>query len=952
MTPFLKELAGRIIKENSKLDDLTFIFPNKRAALYFEKYLSSEIKRPLWAPAMYSIEEFFKKNSDLREPDKLTLIFRLYQVYTSVLKNNESFDRFYFWGEMLLRDFDEIDKYLVDATQLFKDLSKIKELDETFDYLTDEQKLFLKEFWMHFSENPSITKDEFLIMWKKLPKVYSEFTKALRKESLGYEGMIHRDVAESLSKKIPTSLKNSKLIFAGFNALTKAEEKVISALVANGAKIYWDADQYYVENDLQEAGQFMREYRKHEHLSATFDGPLPKHFLESPKKISLTAVPQRIGQAKLAGLEISAILKQLPKDDLPAELSKTVIVLPDESMLLPMMHSLPDELLDINVTMGFPLRDTPLFNLLDQVIEMQVKKRTSPVTRATGFNHREVNAILGHAYFLALAEHEAQHRITDIVRNNRVYVPIEELLGEDPIFATFFKPVDSAQATDYLLELVEHLGSRLTDKKSFDREYAYHFHQHISRLHTIFSVSEKAPDWRGFQKLFRQVMMMQKIPFTGEPLRGLQIMGVLETRNLDFDNVIILSLNEGQLPSPPRQGSYVPHAIRRAYALPTWDHQDAIYAYLFYRLLQRASNISFYYSTEPDIIGNGEMSRYLQQVIIESKLPIEKRVLHNPIHVHAIHPIVVDKTAKVMQLLDKFVNETPEMRSLSPSSLNDYIECSLRFYLKQVAQMKEADEVEEEVDARVLGSILHDVAFWLYGELRDKRNGLVNAEDLSVSDEQIDRLIDRAFREFYHMKEDEPVVYEGKRIVVKEIVKTFLRKVLERDSEHAPFEIRMLEEDFNEKIDLPSGKRVRVGGKIDRADATRGTVRIVDYKTGVDELKFDNIVSLFDGESKHNKAAFQTILYAYVYFLHHNSPTEKIQPGLMNRNSLFGKDFKFGLKVGNDREPMEDVKPMLQEFGQRLHDVVGEIFNPFIPFKQTSNTKSCMYCLYKSLCRR
>jgi hypothetical protein len=946
MTPFLKELAERMVLEHPKLDELTFIFPNRRAALYFENYLARALKKPQWAPALFSIEEFFKRNSSLREPDKLTLIFRLYQVYTAVLNNNESFDRFYFWGEMLLRDFDEIDKYLVNAPQLFKDLSKIKELDETFDYLTDEQKAFLRDFWMHFSDKPSATKEEFLFMWKKLPKVYSEFTKALKKDSLGYEGLIHRDVAESFARKLPAALGNSKLIFAGFNALTKAEEKVISILVENGARIFWDADQYYVDNDLQEAGQFMREYRKHGHLAKTFDTALPKHFLESPKKISLTAVPQRIGQAKLAGLEIAGILKDLPKTDLPMELSKTVIVLPDEGMLLPMMHSLPGELRDINVTMGFPLRDTPLFNLLDQVIEMQVRKRS------TSFNHRQVSVILGHAYFLTLAEQEAQEKITQIVRNNRVYVPIEELSGSDPVFAIVFKPVDASQATAHLLEIVEHLGSRLTDKKNFDREYAFHFHQHISRLHSIFAASEKAPDWRGFQKLFRQVMMMQKIPFTGEPLRGLQIMGVLETRNLDFDNVIILSLNEGQLPSPPRQGSYVPHAIRRAYGLPTWEHQDAIYAYLFYRLLQRASNISFYYSTEPDVVGNGEMSRYLQQVIIESKLPIQKKVLHNPIHVHAVHPVAVEKTPAVMQSLDRFVNVTPEMRSLSPSSLNDYIECSLRFYLKQVAQMKEADEVEEDVDARILGSILHDVAFWLYEELKGIRNGVVNPEDLNVSDERIDKLIDRAFREFYHMKDEEPVVYEGKRIVVKEIVRTFLRKVLERDADHAPFEIRMLEQDFNETIDLPSGKRVRIGGKIDRADASRGTVRVVDYKTGNDDLKFDNIESLFDGEKKHNKAAFQTILYAYVYFLHHNSPTEKIQPGLMNRNSLFGKDFKFGLKAGGEKEPMEDVKPMLQEFGQRLHKVVEEIFDPAVPFTQTSNTKSCTWCLYKSLCRR
>jgi hypothetical protein len=945
MTPFLKELAERMIREYPHLDELTFVFPNKRAALYFENYLARGLKKPQWAPAMYSIEDFFKRHSDLKEPDKLTLVFRLYQVYTSVLKNNESFDRFYFWGEMLLRDFDEIDKYLVNAPQLFKDLSRIKELDETFDYLTEEQRSFLQEFWMHFSEKPSATKEEFLFMWRKLPKVYTEFTKALRKESLGYEGMIHRDVAESFTKKIPSGLKDAKLIFAGFNALTKAEEVVLSTLVNQGASVLWDGDQYYVDNDLQEAGMFMRNYRKHQQFSKTFDGELPAHFLNAPKKITLTAVPQRIGQAKLAGLEINSILEHLPKDDLPAELSKTVIVLPDESMLLPMMHSLPSELADINVTMGFPLRETPLFNLLDQVIEMQIKKRT------TSFNHREVNAILGHAYFLSLAEQEAQSRIANIVRNNRVYVAMDELIGDDPVFGVVFRVVESKDATSYLREIVEHLGSRFSDKKSFDREYAYRFHEHISRLHFIFSASETPPDWRGFQKLFRQVMTSQKIPFTGEPLRGLQIMGVLETRNLDFDNVIILSLNEGQLPSPPRQGSYVPHSIRRAYGLPTYEHQDAIYAYLFYRLLQRASNISFYYSTEPDIIGNGEMSRYLQQVLMESQLPVEKRVLHNPIHVHAIKPIVVDKTPAVMELLDKYVRTDGErLFHLTPSSLNDYIECSLRFYLKQVALLKEAEEVEEEVDARVFGNILHDVVYWLYDEFRKKRNGLVTPEDLDITDEHIDSLVDRAFRKFYHLKDDEEVVYEGKRVVVKEVVRTFLRKILERDSDHAPFEIRMLEDNFNEKISLVSGKIVRIGGKIDRADYKNGTVRVVDYKTGRDELRFDSIASLFDGEKKHNKAAFQTILYAYSYFLHHDSPSEKIQPGLMNRNSLFGKDFKFGLKMGN--EVIEDVKPMLNEFGQNLHQVVEELFNPAIPFTQTTNSNSCKYCSYNALCRR
>jgi ATP-dependent helicase/DNAse subunit B len=305
-----------------------------------------------------------------------------------------------------------------------------------------------------------------------------------------------------------------------------------------------------------------------------------------------------------------------------------------------------------------------------------------------------------------------------------------------------------------------------------------------------------------------------------------------------------------------------------------------------------------------------------------------------------------------MEQLEKYVRTDGERQFfLTPSSLNDYIECSLRFYLRQLALLKEAEEVEEEVDARVFGNILHDVVYWLYDEFRKAGNGIVKPEDLQITDERIDGLIDRAFREFYHMDPTEEVVYEGKRVVVKEVVRTFLRKILERDAEHAPFEVRMLEENFNEKIVLPSGKQVRVGGKIDRADAKNGTVRVIDYKTGRDDLNFESLESLFDGESRHNKAAFQTMLYSYVYFLHHGAG-EKIKPGLLNRNNLFGTDFKFGLKMGKSREPMEDVGMLLPEFGRRLHEIVAELFDPGVPFKQTSNQKSCTYCAYKALCRR
>lgn len=949
MKPFLQELAEKIVAQNGTLDHLTFVFPNRRAALYFQNYLAGGLTKPLWAPKLLSIEEFFKQQSDLLEPDRLTLIFRLYNVYGQVLKTDESFDRFYFWGDMLLRDFDEIDKYMVNAPQLFTDLSKIRELDETFDYLTEQQKKFLQGFWDHFENKPSVSKEQFLRMWKRLPEVYKKFTGSLRKEHLGYEGMIHRDVAMKFSGKKPEGLDCTSVVFAGFNALTKAEEMLISSMVEGGARVYWDADQYYVNNDLQEAGQFLREYKSHPVFAQTFPGDLPATILGEKKDVQLTGVPQRIGQAKLVGQEVGKVLDNLPKIDLPVELSRTVIVLPDEAMLLPLMHSLPEQLQDINVTMGFPLRYTPMFSLIDIIIEMQVK------CRGEAFSHREVNAILGHPYVLALAGAKAIALQEGIVERNRVYVQRSELQEGEPVFELIFSVTQASSATGYLLEIIRYLGATFSDKRTFDREYAYHFHQQVSRLHAIIGGSAKAPDWRGFQKLWRQVALSMRVPFYGEPLRGLQIMGVLETRNLDFDNVFMLSLNEGLLPSAARQGSYVPHAIRKAYGLPTFEHQDATYAYLFYRLLQRSRNVSFYYNTEPDIVGNGEMSRFMQQVLLESGIKVHRRVLHNEVHVQPAKDFEIPKSPLVLKQMEKYTTEKDGEgpARLSPSSLNDYIECTLRFYLKHIARLIEVEEVEEDVDARAFGNILHNVAEWFYDDLRKRGNNTVTPDDFRDIDAHLDALVDQAFREFYHLAQDEAVVYEGQRVVVRAVALAFINKILEKDAQHAPFEIRMLEEQFDEHVKLTNGKQVRIGGKIDRADWKDGVVRVIDYKTGKDDPNFESIESLFSHDQRRNKAAFQTIMYAYGYLLKNPDSHDRIKPGLLNRRSLFDKRFEFGHRMGiGQKAVIEDVRPLLAEFAQRLHGLVEEMFDPDVPFRQTTYEKSCEYCAYKSFCRR
>lgn len=860
------------------------------------------------------------------------------------MKNEEPFDRFYFWGDMLLRDFDEVDKYLVNAPLLFRDLSQLKELDESFDFLTDEQREFLKNFWISFEEKPTGSKEEFLKVWRKLPKVYAEYVKSLKKEKLGYEGMIHREVAERVAKGnlLGKKERGDQFVFAGFNALTKAEEEVMGYFVENGARVFWDVDEYYVDDRAQEAGQYFRQYRNHPQLGKTFELS-PTHFKGDSKEINLTGVPQRIGQAKLVGQELS---ENLPP---ASEVEKTVIVLPDESMLLPVLHSLPPELSDVNVTMGYPLRNTPLYNLLDLLIEMQLQQKSKY------FSHRQVTAILGHAYILAIEKEEAQKIRNSIIAANRVFISQEELHIGNPLLQLLFQIKNPEEASTWLLEVVKTLGASFTDRQSFDREYAFHFHRHLSRLHEVLHDSGKHPDWRGFQKLFRQVVLSQKIPFTGEPLKGLQVMGVLETRNLDFENVFVLSLNEGMLPAAARQGSYIPHSIRRAYQLPTHDHQDAIYAYLFYRLMQRAKKIRLYYNTEPDIIGNGEMSRFVQQLVYESGLPINHYVLHNAVQINAINPVTVQKNAETLGLLEKYLTggDPQQRRELTPSALNDYIECKLRFYLKHLARLREANEVEEDLDARIFGNLLHDVVFWFYQELASRKKGLIEKEDFKDAEALVTRLIDKAFIQLYKLDPAKEVTYEGQRIVVRTIVHEFMGKIMERDKAYAPFSIEALEQKF--AVPFEAGEQeILLGGKIDRVDRKNDTVRIIDYKTGKDELAVETIESLFDGEGRRNKAAFQTMLYAYLYAQDAKNDNARMVPGLMNRKNLFESSFAFGhpLGKGRDKQMIDDARVHFPEFEARLRLALIELYNPEVPFSQTTNLKACQWCPYKGICRR
>ena len=980
MKSFLEALAEKVYGQHPKLDEVTLVFPNRRAILYFRKHLSALLDKPSFSPTLLTIEDFIGNYSRLKVPDKLELIYQLYKVHNAVMNKSGSpqgtegggVDEFYFWGDMLLRDFDEIDRYLVNAVQLFKDLSQQKELDSSFDFLTDEQQEFLKSFWGNFDESQSANKKKFLYIWRQLPDVYTAFKKQLHQQGLAFDGMLHREVAEQLvqGKTSISDLDQTKLKFAGFNALTAAEEKIISFFVERGAEVYWDIDAYYVNNETQEAGRFFREYQQHPVLQKTFPQDIPSHSLfkkslkeESSKaRIQILGAAQPVGQAKL----MAQLLKEeLAKGIRPEE---TLIVLPDEKLLIPVLHGISGSVEKLNVTMGFPLSSTPFFNLVELLMDLLISRKQDH------FSHRQVLALLGHPYVAAADAVSANAKRKEILKHNWVHIPKSFLGTEVTLHRLIFRELEFTQRAfiagliHYIKEIVTEIGA-LPTIGDLDKEYAFHFLKFFNRIQEVFGTNDKSPvqndgekntevsQLKSFLRLFRQLIRSHKIPFTGEPLKGLQVMGVLETRNLDFKNVFILSLNEGVFPAMSSKGSYIPYTIRKAYKLPTVEHQDSIYSYLFYRVLQRAENVFIFYNSETDVLGQGEMSRYLQQLLFESGLPIEKKILHNAIQPQGIHPIVIRKDDQVMFNLFKLNEGNSYFRGISPSALNTYIECRLKFYFRHVAKIREPDEVEEELDARVLGNFLHDVMERFYKSIAERKGSKqIEEADFQNYEVILDSLIDEVFIEAYRLDPGKKVLYEGQRLVVKEIVKRFAHRIVEMDKGYTPFTMEALEQQgltYTLSIDHAPHTAV-VGGKIDRVDRKGDLLRVIDYKTGKDVLHFESVASLFSRDARRNKAAFQTLLYALLYkqnFLVRPETSQvKLVPGLINRMNLFDEGFSFGLKVG--KEQITDVEILLPEFEVRLKQLFEELFNPEHTFDQTTDIDNCKYCPYGQICYR
>lgn len=953
MHSFLRNTAQEILEKHQNLQNLTIVLPNRRAGLFFTQHLGTLISEPMWMPEVKTIEDVFYQYAGQRPADDLTLIFELYRVYSDLHPAPEDFDKFFFWGEMILKDFNDLDQFMADAKKLYHQLAEFKEFESDQSFLSESQVELIQQFWNSFVRQDRMHQEKFLKFWEMLHPLYQAFQASLNVSSLAYSGKLYRKVAESLDQ---ITKPEKQTIFIGFNAFTGTEEKLIKHFITQfGAEIYWDLDSYYLNDKNQEAGLFFREYQRDKVFGPTFPEVIPSLIQTKKAQIQTYATPLKINQANLVG----TILEKIPKENW----EETVVILPDEQMLFPVLHSLPDQVDKVNVTMGYPVKNAPVYAFLEAVLEMQrfIKVEDGKVL----FYHQGIKNLLSSIYLKTCNPNFCKGLLAEIQEKNQIYISQENLHQGGAFFQLIFQKLESEQLFSYLAILMEELADRLKDEP-LQRSYLYQCFKQLTRLREIFDKQESLTVNREFFiRLFRQVFREVKLPFEGEPLQGLQIMGVLESRNLDFRRVIICNMNEASFPPSAGLNSMIPFNIRRAFGLPVQEQNDAIYAYTFYRLLHSAEEIHMIYTTASDQGKSGEKSRYIQQMMVEMDLEMQEEVIFVPIDQKSPGEITIEKDPEVMQLLERYIirEDGTSQTSFSPSALSVYLDCRLKFYLQYLAGIKEKEEVSEEIDAGVFGNLAHYSMENLYlGFIERKKRDVLEAGDFKeLKTNWVFPAIEKAIRTHYHLEDAAETKLNGQMAIARDVLQKYITRVLEMDEASAPFRLISLEKGKEYKaklgINTNSGTRViALKGIIDRVDELNGVIRLIDYKSGGDKKEFPDIPSLFDREnSKRNKAAMQTMFYGLIYQATYPQNTAPLKPAIINLKEIFSDDFNPYLQLREPRKSgieLDNYREYEIEYTAGLKGLLEEMYDPGIPFSQTDDLKKCEYCPYREICGR
>ena len=1044
---FLEYVAEDIIsKYGTDLSRIAVVFPNKRAALFLNEHLARLAGQPVWSPAYITISDLFRQHTDLKTADPIKLICDIHKSFTKCTGIDETLDHFYGWGQLLLADFDDIDKNMADADSIFCNLKDIHELDD-ISYLNDEQKEMLARFFANFSDNiESELKKRFLSLWSHFGDIYHDYNRRLTEQGIGYEGAIYRKVASEQT----LHLKYDKYLFVGFNLLQKVERLLFSRLMKEGkAKFYWDFDEYYMPSP----SHHLNTSPSH-HLNTS-----PSHHLNTSPSHHLTTSPsqQLSGGALVSSAPTNLTTspsQHLNLSDFPNELDntdpdiyanmrrpkrirfissptenaqarfaanwllenhryragrKTAVVMCDESILLPLMHSLPPEADKVNITSGFPLAMTPVASLVMLLFDLYTLGLRK---KGTAFNPHYLKKLMAHPYARHLQEmHLKEMNEVHLkgVHLSQVHQKEEQqTIGENSGcmgMAGMPYPPTSAALLQHIATLIKQVGiATKPEGDPLTQESVFRMYTILNRLATLADSGDLLVDNTTLRRLVSQLVSSSSIPFHGEPVVGVQIMGVLETRNIDFDHLLLLSCNEGNMPKGINDSSFIPYSIRKAHGLTTIDNKVAIYSYYFHRLLQRAGDITIAYNNSTDNGHTGEMSRFMLQLLVESGQQIDHYSLTAKNHPTPLMPKPIQKDETTLSKLQ-------QISSLSPSALNTYIRCPLAFYYQYIAHISEPHPDPDTIDNRLFGNIFHRAAYLIYKDITDRSPLIEKAHIQAYLSNRtlLANVVDRAFQA------EQCTPNNGLQLINREVIIQYITKLLKIDQQLCPFSILAMEEEAKVYTQLSftipsegalvggygipaiptqptcsvgalkggalkggalvsSAPRTNaprtsaptkqynltIGGIIDRLDAVtdkqtgKPRIRVVDYKTGnKPSSAIKSIEEVFDPKniaSKHSNYYLQAILYSLIVSRSERwNPTgHPVSPALLFIKQAPANHYDPTLLI--DKHPISDVTVYEEEFLTKLKETVADIYSPDTPFTPTDDRKKCELCPYRMLC--
>ena len=994
MKTFLKYVARDILeKYGNNLSDIAIVFPNKRAALFLNESLARLTDHPIWSPSYITISDLFRKHSTLKVGDPIKLVCDLHKTFVACTGIDETLDHFYGWGQLLITDFDDIDKNMAEAEKLFANLSDIHELDD-ISYLTEEQKMLIKKFFSNFNDDHnSELKKRFLQLWSHFLDIYQQFNQRLEEQGLAYEGALYRKVVNDENIKF----QHKKYLFVGFNMMQVVEQKLCERLMKEGkAHFYWDYDDYYMQNN-HEAGHYIREYLKYfpNELNDMPPHDLREiyHNFDNDKDITYISASTENIQARY----VNQWLKEKKRYKCG---KKVAIVLADEGLLQSVIHSLPtnedikslpdyseNDQLSYNITLGYPLQQTPFYSLLQHLINLQ---GIGHPKHSNNYRLHYVLMALRHPYTRYISQNYS--KLLSALDEQKQFYPTRQFLsmdGDEGLSLLFKDLGETATENEYNLRLIQYLleilktigvNSKEQDDPLF-QESLFRTYTLLNRLQELIQTGDLAVDCITLERLMQQLIQSTSIPFHGEPAEGIQVMGVLETRNLDFEHILVLSCNEGKLPKGVNDASFIPYSLRKAYGLTTVDNKVAIYAYYFHSLLQRSGDITLCYNNATEDGQSGEMSRFMLQLLVESHHDIKRlSLVAGQSTIRPTYDSIEKKQNTFIQLKN--------LKMLTPTFLNTYLRCEKQFYYKYVEGLIEPDEIDEdEVDNKVFGNIFHRAAELFYqglasnnalttdnkGKFKLTRPIVITKEQLeqALKDESlVYRLVDQAFREElfkvsaagYHPK------YNGLQLINKEVIARYIRQLITIDMRQAPFTILGLELVVKTGIEVETsiGKlSLTIGGFIDRLDAVAANgnangknlaerIRVIDYKTGristthpraLDEVFNPSMLN------KHTDYYLQSMLYSII--VKHNKDLnpgqEPVSPGLLFIQNAGAEDYDPTLKMG--KELISSIDVYEEEFMKQLKVLIANIFDKDQPFRPTDDKHRCEYCPYAALCR-